>query len=50
MITSATRVPPTTEIMADLKSIFISAAAREPVHAPVPGKGIATKISRPRVL
>ena len=46
MIMSATRVPPATEIMADLKSIFIKAAARELVQAPVPGSGIATKISR----
>ena len=32
-----------TEKSASLMGIFISAAASEPVHAPVPGSGMATK-------
>ena len=39
-----------TEKSASLMGIFISAAASEPVHAPVPGSGMATKMSRPNVL
>ena len=49
MMMSAISVPPTTEIIAFLNGIFISAATSEPVHAPVPGSGIATKIRRPNV-